>query len=227
LAKSKICRKNIYISQRDNMLNPKLYGASQPMQIQGEHFLLTRRGMTCEITVPGLPTLRGSGELVLTTIRMVFIVTKKVALGDGMFFEAFDLPLTTLSVEKFNQPIFGANNLTGTVQPVVDGGLPGPATFKLTFREGGCGTFLHFFLRALRELRGGRGVLGGLASSGALRTESAAFVDPNDPTVIFVVQPVVPVAAVPVASYGPRAMAVVAPAPDYPMATVVSSGEKQ
>ena len=208
------------------MLNPALFNASQPMLIQGEHFLLSRRGMTCEISVPGLPTLKGSGELTLTTIRMVFIVSKKVALGDGMFFEAFDLPLTTLSAEKFNQPIFGANNLTGTVQPVVGGGLPGPAAFKLTFREGGCGTFLYFFLRALRELRGGRSVLGGMASSGSLRTESAAFVDPNDPTVIFVVQPAVPVTSIPIASYGPRATAVVVPAPDTPVLTATAVDDK-
>lgn len=139
-----------------------------------------------------------------------------------MFFEAFDLPLTTLSEEKFNQPIFGANNLTGTVLPIEGGGLPGPAKFKLVFREGGCGTFLHFFLRALREIRSGRGVLGSMAASGALRTEAAAFVDPNDPTVIFVVQPAVPVAEVPATSYGPRAT-IVCPEPAMPVvaATVV------
>jgi len=210
------------------MLNPTLYSAAQPTQIQGEHFLLTRSGMTCEINVPGLPILKGSGNLILTTLRMVFVVAKKVPLGDNMFFEAFDLPLTTLSGEKFNQPIFGANNLTGTVQPIVGGGLPGPATFKLTFREGGCGTFLHFFFRAIREIRGGRGVLGGLASTGALRTESAAFVDPNDPTVIFIVQPSVPVAEIPVESYGPRATAVVVVAPPdrYPVAEEVVVDEK-
>eukprot|EP00965_Chrysotila_dentata_P245710 6206726-Pleurochrysis_carterae.AAC.2 len=31
---------------------------------------------------------------------------------------AFDLPLATMRDEAFNQPIFGANNLTGTSAPL-------------------------------------------------------------------------------------------------------------
>ena len=217
------------------MLNPALYSPTQPAQVRGEHFLLTRTGITCEINVPGLPPLKGTGQLILTTLRMVFVVSKKVPLGDGMFFEAFDLPLTTLSEDKFNQPIFGANNLTGKVQPIVGGGLPGPATFKLTFKEGGCGTFLYFYLRARREVMTGGGRLGSLAASGNLRTESAAYVDPNDPTVIFVVQPAVTVADVPAASYalatttsssGRGAASVVPPPDSIPIATVVSHDDK-
>lgn len=208
------------------MLNPTLYSATQPTQIRGEHFLLVRSGITCEIQVKGLPILKGSGSLILTTIRMVFVNNKKVPLGDNMYFEAFDLPLTTLSDEKFNQPIFGANNLSGTVEPIIGGGLPGPASFKLNFREGGCGTFLHFFLRALREIRSGRSNLGGLAANGNLRTESAAFMDPNDPTVIFVVQPAVAVAELEPSSYGPRATAVVGGSSDFAVATVVSPPQR-
>jgi hypothetical protein len=208
------------------MLNPTLYSATQPTQIRGEHFLLVRSGITCEIQVEGLPVLKGAGSLILTTIRMVFVNSKKVPLGENMFFEAFDLPLTTLRDEKFNQPIFGANNLTGTVEPVIGGGLPGPASFKLNFREGGCGTFLHFFLRSLREIRSGRSNLGGLAANGNLRTESAAFMDPNDPTIIFVVQPAVAVAEIEASSYGPRATAVVGASKDLPVATVVEEPKR-
>ena len=208
------------------MLNPTLFSPTQPAQIRGEHFLLQRTGISCEINVPGLPTLKGTGQLILTTLRMVFVVSKKVSLGDGMFFEAFDLPLTTLSEDKFNQPIFGANNLTGKVEPIVGGGLPGPATFKLIFKEGGCGTFLHFYLRARREIKTGGGRLGSLAASGNLRMESAAFVDPNDPTVIFVVQPAVAVADIPAASYGIMEATVVPPPDSVPMAVAVTVDEK-
>lgn len=187
------------------MLNPSMYSATQPAQVRGEHFLLCRPGIHCEVKVDGLPKLKGIGNLVLTTLRIVFVCNKSVPLGEGMSFDAFDLPLTTLSEEKFEQPIFGANYLRGKVQPIENGGLPGPASFRLTFREGGCGTFLYFFLRALREVRGGSLTLGSIAASGTLQTESAAFVDPNDPTTIYVVQPSkAPEAQTDPASYGPR-----------------------
>ena len=56
---------------------------------------------------------KGKGELHVSTIRMVFI--KDSASAD---FSAFDLPMANISNEKFNQPIFGANNMTGTVAAV-------------------------------------------------------------------------------------------------------------
>ena len=147
--------------------------------------------MSCEISVNGLPTLKGSGTIVLSSMRIVFVCAKKVNLGDGMMFESFDFPISLLSKEKFNQPIFGANNLTGVVQPAPDSSLPGEASFKLTFREGGCQTFLDFFLKCLREIRKSSsknaGTLASLALNGQL--EKAGFVDPSDPTVIFVTQP--------------------------------------
>lgn len=55
----------------------------------------------------------------------------------------FDLPLVYLRKDKFNQPIFGANNLSGECWPAEPqggpmGSLP-PYTFTLYFKEGGCG----------------------------------------------------------------------------------------
>ena len=53
------------------------------------------------------------GELHVSTIRMVFINHK----GGGDM-QAFDLPMANITEEKFNQPIFGANNISGTVAAV-------------------------------------------------------------------------------------------------------------
>ena len=193
------------------MLNPGLFNGDQPLQVPGEYFLLRRSGMTCEVNVSGLPTLKASGHIVLSTLRIVFVCSKRVPLGQDSYFESFDFPMTSLSNEKFNQPIFGANNLSGTVQPIANGGLPGPANFKLTFREGGCGTFLKFFFRALRDIRGGRSGLGAAAAGGTLKTESAAFMDPHDPSVIYVVQPENPGSStIPSSAYGAT---IVAPPP--------------
>jgi hypothetical protein len=197
------------------MLNPIMYTAREPMQVRGEYFLLQRDGMHCSVTVPGLATLKSSGIIFLTTLRIVFVSTehKKLDLGSGMSFDAFDFPITTLHKEKFNQPVFGANSLSGTVLPLEGMGLPGPATFKLTFNSGGCGSFLNFFLRALREIRSGTtnraGGLGAMAGMGTLRTDTAAFVDPNDPTVVYISQPQVATSTVGAAAYGPLAQAVI------------------
>ena len=202
------------------MLNPLLYSSQEPMAVRGEHFLLRRAGIVVEVTCPGLPKLKGKGAIFLTTLRIVFVSADKPALGNGLRFEAFDFPLSTLSGESFNQPIFGANNLTGVVQPIQGCGLPGPASFKLSFNQGGVGSFLHLFIRALRELRSG-GVssgLGRMAAQGTLHAESSAFVDPSDPSVIFIAQPAVAVSTVPPEAYGPLATAIVVPsAPPAPV----------
>jgi len=197
-----------------------LFSATEPMAIRGEHFLLRRGGITCEVTCPGLPKLKSKGAIHLTTLRIVFVSTDKPDLGQGTRFLAFDFPLTKMSQENFGQPIFGANNLTGVVQPIEGCGLPGPASFKLSFNNGGCGVFLSIFIRSLRELRSGttNSGLGRLAATGALQAETSAFVDPNDPSVVFISQPVVAFSSVPVEAYGPLATAIVVPAPSAPPA---------
>ena len=171
--------------------------------MRGEHFLTARSGVQCSVKVQGLPELSAWGSVFLTHLRIVFTAKKPVALGDGQFFEAFDFPLNTLAQEQFHQPIFGANYLSGVVQPIAGMGLPGPAEFRITFKEGGCGTFLYCFMRALREAR----VASRAAASGAARPSisaavPSAFVDPSDPSVIFVVQPDVPLSSVSPDVYG-------------------------
>ena len=59
------------------------------------------------------PTPFHQGELHVSTIRMVFVTD-----GGGGEMQAFDLPMANITNEKFNQPIFGANNITGTVAAV-------------------------------------------------------------------------------------------------------------
>lgn len=67
-------------------------------------------------------------------------------------FKAFDLPLALTFKEKFNQPIFGANYLSGTTKPMHNM-IPSDAEFKIWFMEGGCGRFLKCFRMTLKQLR--------------------------------------------------------------------------
>ena len=106
--------------------------------------------------------------------------------------QAFDLPLATMRNEKFNQPIFGANNMTGASPPL---DLPeGSDNYKwcIKFNNGGVGTFLPFFFRLLQEMRArmqqatAAPVAEPVPQAVAQGMMQQAFVDPNDPTKFYV-----------------------------------------
>jgi hypothetical protein len=117
--------------------------------------------------------------------------------------------------ERFNQPIFGCNNLSGSVFSVGEEGGPAgslpPHTFKIYFREvrgavqalyaayfiantkrcvqGGCGTLLPLFFNALQQAREAAqsplvAPRGAMLEMRDLRT--SAYLDPNDPTLLYV-----------------------------------------
>ncbi len=122
----------------------------------------------------------------LTTCRIVAIL--KDTSGP---FKSFDVPLGLLKSEEFKQPIFGSNYITGICKPLFNI-LPGDTKFKIWFTEGGCGTFVPSFLNMVSSLRrnGNRGhdqkMMNNIATGNFAKT---AYVDPNDPSVIFLEQP--------------------------------------
>jgi WW domain-binding protein 2 len=129
-------------------------------------------------------------------MRMVFVADKPGADPDAL--TAVDLPLVYIRADKFNQPIFGCNNLAGECWPVAaDGGPNGtrpPHKYALFFREGGVGTFLPLYCnfialaRAAEVDRRKRDELN--SESAAFDTMKHALVDPNDPTRLYLTQPV-------------------------------------
>ena len=129
--------------------NPQLDGNRVPALMEGEALALHRRGISFTAK-SGSTKVSGSGDLYVSTLRLVFVASRA---GAGL--AAFDVPLATLAEESFNQPIFGANNLTGTSPPldVGEGTLPGTIKWCFAFTEGGVGTFLHFFFTLLQEMR--------------------------------------------------------------------------
>lgn len=177
------------VSGRDGQLTP----APFPL----EYFALRRPGVTFEID--GVMVRNGKwstpGVVYMSNLRLVFIADKT----DESGLTAFDIPLVYIRTHKLNQPIFGCNNLAGEVWPAVPGGGPDgslpPHSFKFLFREGGIGTFYPLFYtlaekckvlyRASQESQENRvqtqAILNNMVSS--------AFVDPNDPTTVYLVQP--------------------------------------
>lgn len=130
------------------------------------------------------------GTLYLSTLRLVVVCDT-----NRSNFQGFDLPLATLSQEKFNQPIFGANNMTGSNPPLDGSGLSDDIKWCLSFRNGGVGTFLPFFFRLLEEMRqrmtGQQQAAASPTPVPAVVAQTlvqGAFVDPSDPTRLYVPQ---------------------------------------
>lgn len=116
--------------------------------MQNECFVLSRDGIHFSAKSGPRNKIDAYGTLYISTLRMVFVNEKAGSDNRG-----FDIPLATLYKESFNQPIFGANNMTG-LSPPLD--LPEGADhwkWCISFRNGGVGTFLPFFFRLLQEMR--------------------------------------------------------------------------
>ncbi|CAM9490457.1 unnamed protein product [Ectocarpus sp. 12 AP-2014] len=194
----------------------------------GREVLLARRdGMHLDLTVPTVGRFRTTGDAFLTTDRVVFCARKPHGSQNaGMLFKGFDIPFQVLSGEKFEQPIlFGANNLSGVVETNVayagsTTGATAPgfhatatpvinSSWRLSFRNGGFGTFLHAFYSALQRRRSVDPSVTAVAFAGsedewvslqATEVAQAVALDPTDGTVLLTAAPVA--ASAPPGPYG-------------------------
>lgn len=173
-------------------LEPRLRDDRSPHpRTVNEIFFLRRRGVDLELTWADGKVVTSGGRLFVTSLRLVFVPAAEEE-GKGC-----DLPLLLMSEEEFVQPIFFCNYLKGVVQPLDGGGLSAPASFKLYFKEG-AGTFLGVFFRVLGAVR--QAELDAQAEEEEhaqaqlvqrledVRRAAPAFVDPSDPSVVFVVR---------------------------------------
>lgn len=123
----------------------------------------------------------------MTTCRLVLLNSSK---KDSPF-KAFDIPLALLIKEDFKQPFFGANYIEGTVDPLLNI-LPGPCEFKIWLMEGGCNTFVNNFFILITGIRRNKNkeadtkLVNSITSGTYAKT---AYLDPNDPTTIYLEQP--------------------------------------
>ncbi|KAJ6943905.1 hypothetical protein NC652_009363 [Populus alba x Populus x berolinensis] len=185
--------------KREMALNPQLYPNGMPVPFENELFVLARDGVEFEVDkIPGCGKVKAKGTIYLSNIRMVFVASQPV----GNFY-AFDMPLLFIHEEKFNQPIFHCNNISGFVEPVVpeteNRALYSTHSFKILFKEGGCGTFVPLFLNLISAVRqynqqvnsAPRPWIDPLQAAQTPVDEMMrhAYVDPNDPTRIFLQQP--------------------------------------
>uniref|UniRef100_A0A7S1X4L9 Uncharacterized protein n=2 Tax=Tetraselmis chuii TaxID=63592 RepID=A0A7S1X4L9_9CHLO len=176
-------------------------GELLPAPFQGEYIVCRRDAI--EVSLDGVNARKGkwtaTGALFLSNFRLIYIAKKE----DDSGLRAFDLPLAYIRKEDFAQPIFGCNHLKGLVWPVGEGMGPGgsapPHQFKLYFKEGGAGTFLPIYFNLLFRARPRESESMASASQPSAppatfgevnKMVATAFVDPNDPTKIYLSQPV-------------------------------------
>lgn len=85
--------------------------------------------------------------------------------------------------EKFNQPIFGPSNLAGKATP--PSAQDKEISWKFSFCQGGTGIVLRTFLDLMQKQRVDTDEIG----LDFVEQARQAFVDPSDPSVIYVSQP--------------------------------------
>ncbi|XP_073117723.1 uncharacterized protein [Elaeis guineensis] len=160
-------------------LNPQLFANGMPVPFVGEMFVLARDGVDFEIDkIPGAHGghVKARGTIYLSNICLVFVAKKPV--GN---FVAFDMPLVVPDDQRRS--------------------LYSTHSFKILFKEGGCGTFVPLFLNLIASVRQYNQHMANSAPT-ASRVDPLqaaqtpvedmmrhAYVDPNDPTKIFLQQP--------------------------------------
>lgn len=166
-------------------LNPPLDNSGYPFRVLGEYFILRRTGIEFECKVKNGNKYMGKGEIILTTCRIICLNNK-----NNNALKAFDLPISLISEEAFKQPIFGANYLYGVCKPLLNS-LPGDITFKIWLMNGGCGTVAPAYLKIVKTNRRNQNRLDNKTRQEVQSGKfcKSAYVDPSDPSVIYLDQP--------------------------------------
>ncbi|KAK8815749.1 hypothetical protein WA538_004873, partial [Blastocystis sp. DL] len=178
-------------------VNPKLGADRTPLLFMGENLLLRRERIRL-ISKIGSFNVKSDGVLYLSTLRLIFVADRPTESFTGL-----DIPLLSIRNEKFNQPLFGNNNLSMTVAPQANWGESFQFSSVFEFRNGGAQTFLRVFWKLMSAVNEVRNIpvatavppqVASIASGGWVQS---AFVDPSDPTYIYTSQPYQPTDAIP------------------------------
>ncbi|GIX65045.1 arabinogalactan protein, putative [Babesia caballi] len=167
---------------------------------QGEFLLMYRRDTSFEVTVDwrclsaaGALTrrrsMKGVGDTFLTTHRIVFV--KKRDKRFSQAFSSISLPYSHVDDPRFRQPIFGSNYLEGSIRPLLTAENPLRNTGKFyIYFNGGCGMFLQGFFMYYARVRNNPAFTASAHPFANAPEARSAFVDPNDPTQVYLSQPV-------------------------------------
>ncbi|GMH57438.1 hypothetical protein TrST_g9633 [Triparma strigata] len=186
-----------------------------PHPFRDERFLLSRPQTTLSVT-DSQRKYKATGTIYLTTYRLAFVeagVSKGsqplIHNATGEEWASVDLPLFGLFDYSFVQPVFGENSLKGScyVVPTNSGfASQTKVTWRVAFNTGTCGGFLGAFYRVMHWVDGKKEEAkneeeknsseeeeGGAAKAmmrnidpNMAKEIKDAFVDPNDPSHIYI-----------------------------------------
>ena len=171
------------------MLRDLISGNLYPQPYVNELFVLQRDNVSLKVSSPSHGKLSGSGLLHISNCRIVFHCLSAKSRTD---FLSYELQLSEICKEKFEQPIFGANYLCGE-SAAGRLGEQGDA-WRLTFCSGGCGTLLPVLADLLQRARLLSNQNSQSSSNRPVVVQSipqyVGYIDPNDPSVVILQQPV-------------------------------------
>lgn len=175
-------------------LNPKLIqGADYPFPANkgNEYTYMRVDGVKLKLFLPDR-TIKDDGTVFLTSTRLVFVKNPKGRKNAN--FKGLELPYHLMDKPKFEQPVFGMNYITGTIRPLVDdpNAIQVPCTWNLIFSGGNCARFLTTFTHVYEESKKRKPSENIVRPMDHFMCPNSAYIDPNDPSHIYINAPVNP-----------------------------------
>ncbi|KYN95096.1 hypothetical protein PRSY57_1367800 [Plasmodium reichenowi] len=174
--------------------------ALNPTLIQGNEFLfpankgsevtyLRREDVKLKLYLPDR-TIKEDGMIFLTSSRLVFVKNEHSKTNPN--FAGVEFPLSLIEKPKFEQPVFGLNYLSGIIKPLMDhpNSLKSACKWNLVFLNGQCSSFLNIFFKVFEAAKKNRPLVGLNEFNEQFFSNSNAYVDPNDPTFLYINEPI-------------------------------------
>jgi hypothetical protein len=158
-----------------------LSGTTVPSLFPGETLILKRENVQLSVKSESFGKLSGSGDLFLSNSRIIFCCKSS---RNPSTLGAYEIPLSEIAHESFEQPIFGANYIRGDAR--TPGTMNPPDTWKLVFLNGGCGTLLPVLDQLLTRVRAS---VSGNANTAIICVDPSnvvGYIDPSDPSVVYI-----------------------------------------
>ena len=169
-------------------LNPLLNSNThEPLRMEGEYFIIRRNDCEFEFVTEHSGKYNANGFVILSSVRLIAISPDL----NNINFKSFEMPLSNIYGEAYNQPFFGRNFLSGTCQSLFASPL-GKVTFRIWFKANDCGTIVPALYNLLDSLRHNQNrthdkhIINGLKNGDF---NSIFAIDPKDPSFIYTTQP--------------------------------------
>ena len=169
-------------------LNPILNTqTNEPIRIDEEYFIVKKNNVSFEAKSQNSKIFSCEGKVILTSNRIVIINNDK----NNLNFKGFEIPFTKIYNEKYIEPVFGKNYISGEILPLLGSQL-GRCSFFLYFKTKENGTFVNALFKLIDSLRSNQNLMidNNLKRSLELNEIYKEFsIDINDDSLLYEIQP--------------------------------------